>query len=115
MGCLCCGRNVLEGHAFCEECQSRMDAYPVKPGTAIHLPHRKALTAAKKRGRRKKQISQEEQIALLRRSLRQTRVFLVLTTIVLCLTMAMLAYEMFHVEDTIIGRNYTIDTTQGED
>ena len=125
MSCLCCGRAVTEGHAFCAECQTRMDKYPVKPGTAIHLPHRNAPVVTKKRTRRKKQISQEEQILLLRKVLRQTRVFLVLATIIMCLAVGMLVYQTsqngiqqhyqtFHPDDNI-GRNYTIDTTQGTD
>ena len=114
MDCLCCGRSVEEGHAFCSACQSRMEQYPVKPGTAIHLPHRSAPVTAKKRARRKKTVTQEEQILLLRRALRQTRVFLVLVTIVLCLAAGMLFYQTTHPDDNI-GRNYTIDTTQNTD
>ena len=115
MGCLCCGRSVAEGHAFCDDCQARMEQYPVKPGTAIHLPRRSAPVATKKRSRRKRQISQEEQIALLKKALRQARVFLVLVTVVLCLAVGMLFYQTFQPEDSIIGRNYTIDTTQQTD
>ena len=114
MVCLCCGRAVSEGHAFCEECQTRMEAYPVKPGTAIHLPRRNAPVVTKKKSRRKKPISQEEYILHLRKALRQTRIFLVLTTIVLCLAIGMLAYQTLHPDDNL-GRNYTIDTTQGVD
>lgn len=114
MGCLCCGRTVTEGHAFCAECQTRMEQYPVKPGTAIHLPHRNAPVAVKKRSRRKKPVTQEEQILLLRKALRQARIFLVLTTIVLCLAVGMLFYQTLHPDDNI-GRNYTIDTTQSTD
>lgn len=114
MVCLCCGRAVTEGHAFCDECQTRMEAYPVKPGTAIHLPHRSAPVAVKKRSRRKKPVTQEEHILHLRKALRQARIFLVLTTIVLCIAVGMLAYQTLHPDDNI-GRNYTIDTTQGTD
>lgn len=114
MVCLCCGRAVAEGHAFCEECQARMDAYPVKPGTAIHLPRPTAPVASKKRTRRKKPVSHEEQILHLRKALRQARIFLVLTTIVMCLALGLLAYQTIHSDDNI-GRNYTIDTTQNVD
>ena len=114
MVCLCCGRAVSEGHAFCEECQARMEAYPVKPGTAIHLPHQNAPVAVKKRSRRKKPISQEEYILHLRKSLRQTRVFLVLTVLVLCLAVSVIAYQTFRTDDNI-GRNYNVDTTQATD
>lgn len=114
MGCLCCGRSVTEGHAFCDVCHARMEQYPVKPGTPIHLPHRSAPVAVKKRLRRKRQFSQDEQISLLKKALRQARVFLVLVTLVLCLAVGMLFYQTFHADDNI-GRNYTIDTTMQTD
>ena len=40
MNCLKCGRDVPEEQLFCESCLEVMAKYPVKPNTAIQLPHR---------------------------------------------------------------------------
>lgn len=115
MYCLRCGRDTTDNHVFCDICQQTMEQYPVKPGTPIHLPHRATPVAAKRRFRRKRQITPEEQISLLKKSLRQARTLLILVTVVLCLAITMLVYETLHRDTPIIGRNYTIDTTQQTD
>lgn len=111
MNCLRCGRETKDSNVFCDGCQETMKAYPVRPGTAIHLPHKAVSAPAKKKARRKRQITPEEHIALLKRSLRQTRLFLLLVALVLCLAIGMLVYETSQLENPDIGRNYAVDTT----
>ena len=115
MYCLRCGRDTTEDHVFCDLCQQDMEAYPVKPGTPVHLPHRQDPAPVKKHARRKRQITPEEQISLLKKSLRQARTFLVILAFVLCLAVGMLLYETLQQDGPIIGQNYTIDTTQQTD
>ena len=47
MYCLKCGRDTKSEQVFCNDCLAVMDAYPVKPDTAIHLPKRDPQTASK--------------------------------------------------------------------
>ncbi len=111
MKCLRCGRDTADGRVFCDHCQESMRAYPVRPGTAIQLPRRADTAPAKKKSRRKRQITPEEHIAILRKSLRQARILLVIAVLALSLAVSMLVYETFQLKDTDIGRNYAVDTT----
>ena len=40
MNCVKCGREIPEDQVFCEICLTEMENYPVKPGTAVHIPPR---------------------------------------------------------------------------
>jgi hypothetical protein len=66
-----------------------MERYPVKPGTVIQLPQRKP--AASKKASRKRILSQEEQLAQQRRTIRFLRLSLVCTLLLLTLAVVMLA------------------------
>ena len=115
MFCLRCGRDTVDQQVFCDRCQQDMNAYPVRPGTAIHLPRRNTVIAVKKKGRRKKTVTPEEQVLNLKRSLR--RVWALACVLFLLLTLAggALFYAFIHWDDPILGRNYTIDVTQHTD
>ncbi len=43
MNCLKCGREIQSPQVFCDACLADMDAYPVKPGTPVHIHHRQAM------------------------------------------------------------------------
>lgn len=109
MYCLKCGRDTKEGHVFCDRCQDNMIQYPVKPGTAVNLPHRKDEPAPKKPVHRKRAIPPEEQIQNLKRNLRRSRTFGLVMLIALCLAGVLLIREFANAETPIIGQNYTID------
>jgi len=115
MTCMRCGRETTENHVFCDNCQQNMAQYPVKPGTAIHLPHRPVVAPTKKQAHRRRPLSPEEQVIHLRKMLKRMWVFLALLTLVLCMATAMLVHEILHPEDLMIGRNYTIETTSQAD
>ena len=87
MYCLRCGKDTQEEHVFCESCLLLMEAYPVKPGTAIHLPERKKPAEIKKQ---RKVIPQSE---LLLRARKLNR-WLAITVLVLlaALTVMILLY-----------------------
>ena len=59
MYCLRCGKDTNDENVFCDGCLLLMEAYPVKPGTAIHLPERKKQPEMKKQ---RKVLSQAEQL-----------------------------------------------------
>lgn len=115
MYCLRCGRDTEDHRVFCDLCQLNMEAYPIKPGTAIHLPHRNTAVAVKKKGRRKKTATPEEQVIQLKRSLRWARALVCLLFLLLILAGSALFYGITHWNDSNIGRNYTIDVTQQTD
>ena len=115
MNCLKCGRDTTQDQVFCDRCLEIMDAYPVKPGTPVHLPHWESLDAAKRQNHRKRALSQEEHILLLRKHLRRMRICAGILALVLCLATAMLLYEILTPNSQVIGQNYTIDTTQQTD
>lgn len=112
MYCLRCGRDTQDDHVFCDLCHQNMDSYPVKPGTAIHLPHRTDPTPVKKKARR---VTAEEQVVQLRKSLRRARAFIAVLILLIGLAAAGAFYWLTHQEGSNIGRNYNVDTTQQTD
>lgn len=113
MYCLKCGRETMDNQVFCDACMEGMTHYPVKPDTAVNLPHRESPAAVKKQPPRKRPQSPEEQVTHLRKQVRRLTLLLAVLTVVLSLATAMLLKEHFGEGNTpVIGRNYTIDTTQ---
>lgn len=115
MYCLKCGRETAEHQVFCKSCLQTMEQYPVRKDAHIHLPKRPTQAQQKKQAHRKRQMSAEEQVIHLKRLLRRMMVCVVILCLVLCLAAAALAKELL--EDkalNIVGKNYTIDTTQSE-
>ena len=106
MNCMKCGRDTADEHVFCDRCLAVMERYPVKPGTAVHLPKRDNL---KKAAPRKRAVPPEEQIQALRRTLRRSRTFAIVLLIALTLAGLLLLREFADGETPIIGQNYTID------
>lgn len=88
--CTKCGRELQTEGVFCEKCLKDMERYPVKPGTVIQLPQRKP--AASKKAPRKKILSQEEQLAQQRRTIRFLRLSLVCTLLLLTLAVIFLVH-----------------------
>ena len=60
MNCLKCGREIDAKDVFCPMCLEDMEKYPVKPGTAVHIPARKDEPAAPKPQPKKTQQVQPE-------------------------------------------------------
>ncbi len=110
MNCLKCGKETENQQVFCSHCLEGMDAYPVKPGVVIHLPVRPELPAGKKQTHRRKQLTPEEQISHLRRTVRRLVALTALMAILLTAMGAMLAREILPEESLQnLGRNYTIN------
>lgn len=68
MNCMRCGRDIEDGQVFCAQCLEVMKKSPVNPGTAIRIPHRPDPQL--RRTVRRKQVSEEEQIRILKKRLR---------------------------------------------
>ena len=81
MGCMKCGRETVSDQVFCPNCLEEMEKYPVRPGTLIHLPVHKTTSAAKK-SIKKRTISPEEQVKILKkRCMILTIALMIVTTI----------------------------------
>lgn len=71
MTCMKCGREIPTGQVFCDSCLEVMEKYPIKPDTVVQLPRRSAQSVQKKQAPRRRQLSPEEQIPLLKRTCRR--------------------------------------------
>ena len=110
MFCLKCGREVPSEQVFCDSCLETMANYPVKPGTAVHLPNR---TAVKKASGRKRELSAEEQLLQLKQTVKRLAITVVILVLALGLSVTALIFTLGGGEPvSIIGKNYTIDTNQ---
>ncbi len=112
MFCLKCGRETENEQVFCQHCLDSMEAYPVKPGTAVQLP-RRSSESARKSPRRKRIVQPEELLAKQKGITRR----LAATCLVLCLLLAVSTFfllkKVFETENPRwIGRNYTIQTEE---
>ena len=105
MGCMKCGRDIVEGQVFCSECLEKIERYPVKPGTPVLLPNRRKEAPKKAPTRRK--LSSEEQIRRLRR-LNRTLSFLLALSLMVSIFLGYIAVLHLMEEETFaLGQNYT--------
>lgn len=111
MGCLKCGKENKRDQVFCPECLQIMERYPIKPGTAIHLPHRQTGPVEKK-SEPIQSISDSERIVQLRRIIRWLCATISVVTLLLCLLAALLLHNLTAQSGRpTIGRNYTTANT----
>ena len=109
MNCLRCGREVEEGHAFCDGCLESMKQYPVRPGTAVMLPKRKESPAVKKT-KRNMPPTPADQI----RKLKKQRNRLVWTAVVLAFLLIgtlILSSRLVPADHLRPGQNYSVAET----
>lgn len=106
MNCMRCGRDVEEGQVFCGECQENMKKYPVNPGTAIRIPHRPDPQL--RRIARRKMISDEEQIRVLRKRLKiMTWLFVITVVILIAIAIPTLIHLVQEHNVVLPGQNYS--------
>ena len=116
MNCMKCGREIPQGQVFCDSCLEVMKKYPIKPDTAVQLPRRSQQSAAKKQPARRRQLSPEEQIPSLKRSIRRLK-FTVVVLVLLLAAAAVAAFLHLQNHNALPERpNYTTTTpdTTGE-
>ena len=89
MNCIKCGVEVPENQTFCQSCLAEMEKYPVRPDITVTLPHRTEASINKKKNRRQRPLSPEEQLRRTRYNLRLTRLALVAVFICFLLVSAM--------------------------
>ncbi len=94
MSCIKCGAETQEPQVFCESCLADMENYPVRPDITVTLPYRPEIPVSKKKSRRQKSISPEEQVRRTKYALRLTRIALVAVFICFLLVSAMLLHYL---------------------
>ena len=107
MNCLKCGKKTKDTQAFCARCLESMEAYPVKRDVRILLPNRPAPAAPKKSGKRRKNLSPEEQVVCLRSRVRWLTAWAVLLGFLLCAVCGFVAYRAITRDELDLGKNYT--------
>ena len=116
MNCMKCGRDIEEGQVFCGSCLTDMANYPVKPNTAIQLPHRSESVPVKKAAAKRRQApTAEEKFQTAKRFIKRILI-LWLITLALLITSLFPAIR-FLLGDRLLlpGQNYsTFSTTPTE-
>lgn len=113
MSCLRCGKNTDEKQTFCSECLALMEKHPVKPGIAIHLPHRDSTPQEKKPVVRHREPTVAEQVEHLRKTVRWLLGMIAVLSVLLLLTAGMLLHIMGNTPvSKDIGKNYTTTGTR---
>ena len=115
MKCLRCGRETEGEQIFCDHCLESMEAYPVKPGTAIQLPRRAAEPSVKKnrKHRKKRKLSPEEKLQRSQKVIRRMTISIVVLALALTASIVMLIREISIADvRNMIGKNYTIQSSE---
>jgi len=112
MNCMKCGREIPSGQVFCEDCLADMAKYPVDPDTPVAIPQRNHTIVQKKSSKRRN-LSSEEQIAVLRQRI---RILTVLLVVAVLLVAALLYPTIEHLmeDDYAPGQNYSSITPTSE-
>ncbi len=117
MNCMKCGVEIPEKQVFCDHCLEIMEQYPVKPRAHIHLSKRaRMVEPSKKPAKKKRTLSPEEQISMLKLKVLRLRLAIAILAFVICLVSGFLALKLYEDYKTpdLTGRNYTIDTSMND-
>ena len=83
MNCMKCGRDIPAEQVFCDNCLEIMKKYPVKPDTVVQLPRSRQQIAQKKQSARRRPLSPEEQIPVLKKSLRRHKLCIAILSLII--------------------------------
>ena len=106
LGCIKCGRDTVSDQVFCPDCLAEMKKYPVRPGTVVQLPSRKAAPTGKKQQSKKRVIPLEDQVKTLKKRC-WTFFILMILFAALSAALAFPAAEHIWGNNRKIGQNYT--------
>jgi len=110
MNCMKCGREIQEGQVFCTDCLKVMEKYPVRPGTAVHLPKRPAYSPIRRVMPKRKAIPPEEMVKKQRKIIRRLSVALTIMSILAALMAYPAVQHLLENEDFLKGQNYSVIT-----
>lgn len=94
MNCLRCGKETVGNQVFCNECLEVMKKNPVKPGTPVQIPIRKAPAPDKKQSSRQRKLSESEQILQYRNLIRWLTVTIAVLCVILCLLAGLMVLQL---------------------
>ena len=112
MYCLRCGKDTSDKQVFCNSCLESMEKYPIKPGTSVHLPKKKAPVPTKKPSRRARATTAEELVVHMRKAIRFLAVLLALCLILLSVAGGLLIHYWQTAPEAPVGQNYTVVGTE---
>ena len=69
MNCMKCGRELESDNAFCTDCLLEMEKYPVNSELEVFLPNRQEKNPGRKAQPKRRTVSPEEQIRVLKKRL----------------------------------------------
>ena len=110
MNCIKCGKKTKGEQVFCNGCLESMEAYPVKPDVHIQLPSHASPAAPKKAGRKRRNPTEEEQIAHLRRTVRWMAAVIAILAVLLAAACVMQFRQVGGTETSSVCKNYTYDS-----
>ena len=108
MNCMKCGRDIPEGQVFCDECLEDMKKYPVRPGTAVHLPKRPAYSPPRRVISKRKTISPEEKVKKQRKTIRRLSWALFAAVLLAVLLAYPAVIHLMESDDFLPGQNYSV-------
>ena len=115
MRCLKCGKETDRDQVFCDHCLRGMDAYPVEPGTHIHLPRKATDSAVRKSPSRKRVLSPEENVERLKKVTIWLASIILVLSIALAVTAASLVLTGQALQEAKqTGKNFTVEATGAE-
>lgn len=116
MNCVKCGRETGEDQVFCELCLSEMENYPVKPGTAIHIPAPSKAEEPRKPQRKKRPTRPlPEQVLRLKKKVLRLRITVILLLLIcgtLCFAIGRAVVELDF--QRLLGKNYRTEEMIGQ-
>ena len=94
-----------------------MAKYPVRPGTAVHLPKRPAYSSIRRVIPKRKTISPEEMVKKQRKIIQRLSWALIVVTLLAALMAYPAITHLLEDEDSLIGQNYSViqDLLPGDD
>ena len=107
VNCMKCGRDMESGEVFCDACREEMAKYPVKPGTVVQLPYRREDASSKKTNGRRKQPTQEKQVASLRKTIRTLIILLAVQFLLMVCLAIPVAKKLLEEKAVVTGQNYS--------
>lgn len=109
MACLKCGKKTEDAQVFCPACLAVMEAHPVKNDVHIQLPNRKERILPRRTGRKRRALSPEEQLPLLKKRQNRLIALIVLLALLLSAAVGLLIYTLTAPEELELewGINYS--------
>ena len=108
MNCMKCGQEIDEGQVFCIDCLKDMEKYPVRPGTAVHLPKRPAYMPIRRAMPKRKSIPPEELVKKQRKLIRRLTAALTVALLVIALLAYPAVVHLLENESSLVGQNYSV-------